>query len=418
MAFSEVFSEGEFSVAFAPQVDAVTPATTGWVWIDCDMPQISPETAQTDTRRSRSQRGASTPVLAGRRWWRMQLRFPEVGQLSTYDHTSDTPAPQGPMAPLLDAFGGSAALAYQAAGINPNDGNTIELVTSTGKLGCLVAGVESTGDVQAMGFIRQLSGAGPFTAELFEDLKAEPGAAIARIPTKTYYFGTAAQTYWTFRICGEDVKQDRRYAGGVLQSATRSYEGEQAFWDVTFVFYAGEHRLADGGIRDVVNAKIHDNILGNGRHVVASNVFTAHDDGTADNGTCNVRNLTLAIEWPHRVSYCPTAPEGVNGVKLGSPTVTASFAVPEISDFEDSNGEQFAAAAWADGTAVSVTCYEGDTPGVITAWGIRAGTVRNLPQTTFVDGVLHRQVELQAGIYSGDAAGTDAGNKPLVYAIG
>lgn len=419
MPWTEVFDTGLFSVAIAEQVDAVTPATSGWVWIDADMPQVSPEAAQTDTRRSRSQRGASTPVLSGREWWRVTLRFPEIGQLAAYNPASDTPDALGPMAPVLDAFGGSAALAYQASGINPTDGNTVSLVTSTGKLGCLVAGVESGGDVQAMGFIKSLSGAGPFAANLFEDLKAQPGSGIARIPTKTYYPGTTACKYWTIRVVGEDASQDYRYATCVVQSATRTYdESDRPFWDVVLVAYLGELRYANGGIRAVLAAKTHDNILGNGRHVVASNIFTTHNDGIADNGTCNVRNLSLAIEWPHRISYCPHADQGVNGVKLGSPTITASFAVPEISDFEDGDDEQFAVSAWRDGTAVALTCYEGDQPGLLSAWAIRNGTVRGLPTPTFIDDVLHRQVEIQAGIYEGDGASTDAGNKPLVYAIG
>lgn len=417
MSWSEVFDEGQFSVLIAAQSDAATPATSGWESVDCDMPQFSPEVAQTDTRRSRSQRGASTPVLAGREWFRLSIRFPEPGQLAAYDHTSDTPAPQGLMRIILDAFGGSSALAYQPNGVDPVDGNTVDLVTSTGKLGCLMA-AESAGLVAAMGFIKDLSGAGPFAADLFEDMRSEPTHPSNRCPTVTYYPAPAAPTYWTIRVTGEDASQDHRFATCVLQSASRSYENDRAFWDITLVSYGGRIRETSGGIVYPAPVKLHDNILGNGRHVVAANVFTTHNDGTVDNGTCNVRNLTLSLEWPHRISYCPTAAQGVGAVMLGSPTVAASFAVPELDDFEDGAGEHFAVAAWRAGSAVSLTCYEGDAPGVLTAWAIRAGTVRGYPSDQFIDGVLHRQVEIHAGVYEGDAASTDAGNKPLVYAIG
>ena len=417
MSWSEIFGEGEFSFAFARQAVDLVTAGTSWVWCDTDMPQITPEAAQTDTMRSKSQRGSTTPVLAGREWYRISVKFPEQGQLAPYDPTSDTPALVGAMG-LLDWWGGSAALTYQAAGVDPVDGKTVTLTTSTGKLGCLVAALESDGTVDAMGFVKSQTGAGPWTATLFEDMKAQPGAGTARLPTLTLFPGTGAVVPYTLRVVGEDAFQDYRYVGCVPVAATRTYEEDRPMWEVQFVCYAGEVRGTDGGLQDHAAVLMNDNILGNGRHVVASNVFSALNDGTVDSGTCNVRNLSLSVELPHRISYCPTAPQGVNAVKIGSPIFGASFAVPEISDFEDVADEQFAVSAWRAGTRVSLSCYEGDRPGVIHAWAMRSATVRSLPTMTFIDGVLHRQVEVQAGSYIGDGAGTDAGNKPMIMAVG
>lgn len=417
MPWNEILAEGEFSFAFAPQTTDLTTAGSSWVWCDVEMPQITPEAVQTDTRRSLSQRGESTPVLAGREWWRISVKFPEQGQLAAYDPTSDTPGLQGAMG-LLNFFGGSAALSYQAAGVDPVDGNTVTLTTSTGKLGCLVAALESGGTVDAMGFVKSQTGAGPWTATLFEDLKAEPGAGTARLPTLTLYPGTDAFVPLTLRLVGEDASQDYRYVGCIPASATRTYDNDRPMWEVQFVCYAGEVRGTSGGLQDHAAVLMNDNILGNGRHVVASNVFAALDDGTVDNGTCNVRNLALSFELPHRISYCPTAVQGVGAVKIGSPVISASFAVPEISDFEDTDDEQFAVSAWRAGTRVSLTCYEGDRPGVLHAWALRGATVRSRPTPTFIDGVLHQQVEVGASAYTGDGASTDAGNKPIIMAVG
>lgn len=417
MSWNEILAEGEFSFAYAPQSTDLVTAGSSWVWCDVEMPQVTPEAVQTDTRRSLSQRGESTPVLAGREWYRISVKFPEQGQLAAYAPASDTPALQGAMG-LLNFFGGSAAIAYQAAGIEPLTGNSVSLVTATGKLGALIAGLESGGDVQAMGFVKTLAGAGPFTATLFEDLKAQPGSGIARLPTLTLFPGTDAFVPLTLRLVGTDASQDFRYVGCIPASATRTYDNDRPMWEVQFVAYSGEVRGTSGGLQPCTAVLMNDNILGNGRHVVASNVFAAYNDGTADSGACNVRNLSLSFELPHRISYCPTAPQGVGAVKIGSPVISASFAVPETSDWEDADDEQFAVSAWRAGTRVSLSCYEGDRPGVLHAWAIRSGTVRTMPSPAFIDGVLHHQVELQAGSYTGDGAATDAGNKPFIMAVG
>lgn len=419
MSFQSVMTDDSYAVAIAIE-SALGVEGTVWVWIDCEMPAVSYDAAQTDTRRSRSARGAVTPIMPGRILPTLAIRFPEQGQLVGYDPTTDSPVLVGAMDLLRALWGASSTVAYQAAGVSPTDGKTVSLATSAGKIGCLMAALEADGSVEAMGFIQSQTGAGPWAATLFEDMRTEPGTSVARLPTLTFYFGDAAPASHTVRVVGEDESQDYRYRGCVPLSATRSYDAESIpYWEVQLPAYGGEHKDADGGLDpDRIPALQHltENILGRSRHVFASNIIASLADGTADDGTCNIRNLSITIEAPHRLSRCPTAPLGVGAVKIGSQTISASFAIPELPE-NDGDVENIALEAWKNSTPLSLSLYEGDEPGRGVAINIAAGSVRSVATPTYIDGVLHRQVEMAGGLYAGDGASTDAGNKPHRFSI-
>lgn len=414
MAWAEVLDEEAFSVAFAPQSDINTVGSS-WTWIDCEMPQVTYDAAQTDTKRSRRARGAGTKKLTGRVWPRIAVRFPMVGQLSTYAFASDTPALKGANG-LLDFFGGSAALAYQTSCISPSDGNTITVASSIPKYGCLVAGRESGGAVNAMGFVKGISGSGPWTAELFEDLKAQPGSSIARIPTLTLFPGATAPSPITIRVTGENAGQEKRYLGCMLSRATLSFDADwRPYWAVEFTAYGGEVRGSSGGLQAVTECLVYEPLLSRGgaRFVVGSNVITSLADGTVDaDGTCDLRDLEVSIEFPHYVARMPTGTEGVKEVLMRSPTIMASFSLPDISDFEV-GGAHMGEAAWRNITQVSLSAYLGDTAGAIFGLNLPAMNMNGYPERVFVEGVAHRRFNCEAGHWTGDTASTDAGNKPL-----
>lgn len=421
MSWAEIFDEESFSVGIAPQGSGINTPGTVWTWIDCEMPQVSYDAAQTDTKRSRRSRGSGTKRRTGRVHPRVAIRFPMVGQLADFDHTSDTPALEAANK-LLDFLGGSSGIAYQASGMSPVDGGSVSLITSTGKVGCLVAGVESTGAVLAKGFIQSLSGAGPYTAALFEDLAAEPGTSIGRIPTLTIYPSTTAPTPITIRVNGEHADMARAYIGCVLSKATMTFDSDwRPYWNCEFVAYGGEDRTTyDGGLMAVTECLPLEPLVSRGgaRFVIGSNVVGTLADGTVDpDGTCDVRDFELSWEFPHYATRCPTGTEGVGQVVVRSPMQTISFSLPDISDFEVSS-EHMGEAAWRNLTEISVSLYLGDTPGQIFAANIPRMIMTAYPEVVMVDGARHRRFVGEAGHYAGDGASTDAGNKSGRYSWG
>lgn len=419
MAFNEILDEEAYSIGIAPETDINTVGTV-WTGIEFVSCSVSYEAAQVDTKRSRRSRGAATKVLTGKVWPRISLRFPEVGQLAAYAYASDTPDFQAAMK-LLDCLGGSSAIAYQASGMSPTDGNTVSLITTTGKVGCLVGGRESTGLVTAKGFVQSLSGAGPFAATLFEDLPAQPGTTIGRIPTVTKYPSTMAPTSYSLRICGEHASKEYRFLGCYLTKAKRSYDADwRPYWDVELISYGGEIDATSGGLLAVTETLTIEPLIARGgsRFVLASNLFTGFNDAAVDvDGTCDVRNVELNFDIAHQPSLCPTGRQGVKEVRCRQPDIQVSFAVPDISDFHVSS-IPFGRTAWEEQGEVSFSCYQGDTPGRINCWNMPRGLIRGYPSPLFIEGGRYLQMTIAAGDYTGDGASTDAGNKVFRWSQG
>lgn len=421
MAWSSIFRTNAFSVGLAPQSTDVNTEGSVWTWINCDMPQISYKPSQTDTKRARQSRGAGSVRGTGKVWPTLAIRFPLHGQLSTYAYASDTPALVGAMR-LIDWLGGSSALTYQAAGVNPTDGNTVSLVTSQGKLGCLLAAREASGAVQAMGFMKTVGSGGPYTTDLFEDMGAQPGSGVGRLPTYNFYPSSTQPQPLTVRVTGEAASQDRRFIGGLPTRIVLSPDEDDKWYATAeLIFYGGENRTGGaGGLQTQLDYLALEPQVGRGnvRYVVGSNVFTTLNDGTVDaDGTCDVRKPEIVVEFDHYVSRCGTKTQGVKEVIMGQPTITASFSLPDISDFEVSS-EQFGEKAWRDGSQLSFSLYMGDTPGRLFALNIPRGNATLWPDPDIIDEALHRRISIEAGPYAGDAASTDAGNKAVRGGVG
>lgn len=422
MAWAEVLDEESFSVGVATQ-STINTAGSSWTWIDCEMPQVSYDAAQVETKRSRRSRGAASKRSTGKVWPRVAVKFRVAGQLAAYAFASDTPGLKSQNL-LLDFLGGSSAVTYQAACITTTDANTFSLVTSAGKLGCLIAAREATGVVNAMGFAKTVGSGGPFVTDLFEDLRVVSGSAVARLPTFNAYPSTTAPSPITIRVCGEHVDMERRYIGCILSKASFSYDADWRLWcTAEFIAYGGEPAVrttGGGGLQVVAETLALEPLVARGgaRFVVASNAFTTFNNASVDvDGTPDIRDVELNWEIPHYVATGPTGTEGVYTVVTRSPIVSAAFSVPDISDFHVSS-EHFAEAAWRNQSALSLTCYMGDTPGQLCAWSIRSGIVTGFPEPVQVDGIRHRRVNIEAGYWSGDAASTDAGNKSHVFCLG
>jgi len=422
MSWSEVLRSNSFSVGLAPQSTDINTAGVSFTYIDCEMPQLAYESSQTANRRARRARGAGTKRGTGRVWPTLAIRYPLHGQVSTYAHARDSPGLAGAMR-LLDWLGGSSALAYANNNITTTDANTFSLASSQAKMGCLVAAVESSGLVAAMGFARTIGSGGPYVTELAEDVGVVSGATRPRCPTYNIYPSATAPEPLTVRILGESAAMQRDFIGGLPRRIRLAPDQDDRWYATTeLVFYGGEgpRNGGGGGLQTQTDYLAMEPQLSRGstRWVVGSNVFTSLADGTADpDGTCDVRDPEIVIEFDHYVKRCGTKGQGVADVVMGLASVTASFTVPDISDFEVSN-ELFAEKAWRDLSEISLGLYMGDTPGRLLALRMPRGIPTVWPEPVFVDDVQHRRISLEAGAHAVDASSADAGNKIITLAVG
>lgn len=422
MQWEKILDEEAFSVGLANMTDMGTPPDDeSYVWLDAQMPQISSQAAVVEVTRTKQSHGASTAPSVGRVWHTVALRHKWHGQLPTFAHT-DTPQLEGAQS-LCGAFGGSTTMAYEAGTLTGTAANAVASTDNTGVLGCLLASRD--GDVVTpLGFVEAFTGAGPYSYTLCEDGPVVLGEDKARASTRTWYPAVAASSKWALRVCGQAVEQDYRVYGGVLSRVTWTWDEDDCLWvEYSIVFYGGRAQSNQGGLKAITLFRSMEGVYERpgARVMLASNHLASQDNGTAvPAGTCAVRNLSVAVEWPHfvvRAPPNPSAPEGVCDVALRPPVTTASARVPRLPDW-DSAGECLWQKLYRERGRVSLSVTQGNALGRV--FGLRIGRahITAYPDWEVIDGVVHDQLELRADHNDGDAAATGAGRKTVVLSLG
>lgn len=417
MALNDFLDTEEFSVQYAVQSDLNTPATTGWVGLDCTFPEITVEPVQTETVRATGAPGASTDVETGRRYYRIAFSAPLHGQPADYDFTTDEVdiTETGVLHFFKWLRSSSDQVAYAANNVSSVDGNTINLATSGALDGALVAfGSGVAGTIRGQGFVQD--GSTPATTHLFEDLAVVPQSNDERYPTCSIYPGPASNqpSPVTFRLLGSASRNDWRFAGCHVSKLTPREDGDNLYLDVELVAYAGMAKSSSGALEYPLDYLKLQPLLARGgaRTVVGSNVIAALDDGSAGGGTCGLEDVTLSIEFPHEIVRCDEGIEGVEEVVVLAPKITGSLFCPNASSYEV-DSENIFETAWREKTKLSITRYLGDRPGAGFCWKVGAAII-----TACDPGTSGRKwgwnVSWKAGAYRGDATSADAGNKPLV----
>lgn len=430
MSWTEIFSEGRFSVGIGKQSDIVTEQTSV-VWVDCEMPQVTYRAMQLDTARSSQSRGSRSAPLPGAVLPVLSIKFPVPAQPSDYDLTTDQPVAQGLLeAALLPIGDTNLQVGYAANNVTPSDANTVTLASETGELGGLFAAATAGTGTARLGWIKSMSGLGPYTATLFEDLAAQPANNDEQLATTTYYVTTSPSLQaWTVRVCGEDATQDRRYLGFIPESVTFAVEDDRLVCTIQGPCYGGEDLSnSSGGLKTLDAIQLLDAVTGSSRYTLASQTSTASNkvvigedlnDGTADpNGSCGLAEVSWSIAYKHHAVTAPSQTLGVYDVVIAAVDVTATVAVPAISDYEAAAKDNILTWAWENRAAVSLCCYWGTRAGRIYAQRLPAGHLQGYPERTMINGVEHWKGTLRAGHWSGDGGTTDAGRKPFAAAVG
>lgn len=431
MSWNEIAEEGQYIVSLAPQSAINTPGSS-WEHIECMAFSPENETSQVDTPRGAQSYGAYEPPIPGVRRRRLALKAPVKGQRGDYDPSSHTPALTG-LSRFLHYLGGSEAIATQATGIEltASDANTVILKTSTGKLGCLLAAADSTGAI-SQGFIKALSGSGPYTATLFEDLATQMADDARRLPTLTLFPARSTPTNRAYTVrCIYYVASggdERKYPNFLPTSMRLLVEDDVLMWEVPGIGYYPEV-LGTTVPPSLTSLLGMDSVAATTRYVVASNVLGDYNDGGLDpSGTCGARDVVLNIEFPPPLLAAGPYPGGVCDIVMRAPIITVDLAVPSISDYlgaaiaDTGDTVNLLLSAWANKTPVSFSAYHGNTAGKLLSYNLPSAHPIAEPVRVMLDGVEHYRATLRLGHWAGDGASppddSEAGCKPFRIGVG
>jgi hypothetical protein len=416
MSLREVAQEGAYSVLIAPQTDLNTEGSS-WEVIEAAVFVAEPVSTQAaGTMRGVAQYGGRRGPLAGRTWHNITLKGPVKGQLTAYALASDTPIARG-LSRVLDFIGTGVNLAYQLNGVGPDSpaaDRVVVLTTAAGKYGCLLASTPNGGSATKLGFIKDLTGAGPYDCTVLNDMLTQPAANEERLPTRNIYPSAAALTNvaLTIRCVFDHASQDYRWIGWVPTGATRLVvEDDTLMWEIPGIAYGGtNHDEAGGGLQALTGHLPMAPVVEASYHILQTAAGT-------DYGPVGIRDVALSLDFGDPIRFGGPKPQGVGEAVTRMPVASATVSIPRVSDFIV-GGRDILTAAYEDDAAISICGYHGDTPGALLAWAIRGGKVSERPREAFVDGVLHVTATIVADEWTGDTAATDCGDKPLVISLG
>lgn len=431
--WQSVFRTDRFSVGIKRQTSSLIVAeTSGFTQVDCLLPQVTYQAVQSAPVRSRAKSGTRSAPKPGRRMPRLSMKFPLNGRLGSYVFSAGTPT----LAGMLQMFqygedSAPVSVSHQATcyEATSSDANTVINKTSTPKMGALVGFRNSDSEDCTYGWVTALSGGGPFTATLFEDLGVQPIDDDPRIPTLTYIPEGELETFgWTVRVTGESTEQDRRYIGFVPETFSITIEDDALYGTFTGPCYGGETEDDPlGGLIALTSILRMDSVRDTARYVLGSQSlyagapFDALDDGTLDpDGTCDIRNVAWNFTMPHHPLTGP-GPCGVVACTVGTPDVTATVAVPRIQEYLVGNPERnILIEAWENESKIALNCYFGNRVGKILALSMPAGEPVKEPEPIEIDGVEYWQVDLMPGTpyQAPDGSDSDAGNAGWKLAVG
>lgn len=417
MAHDALYSD-EFSFGYADQTAYDEEASVTGNWLACTFPNINVERVIFDEPRSTGQVGASAKRGIGK--MSGSFTFSAIATSQAVGWTpSGGPAKTNPVLDLLEELhGASATGAYESAVASVTaTGNTLDTGAAK-KLGCAYGFGASASAVRGLAWIESLVSSTNY--QLTHDVRALPANDDIIFPLITMYPAAVHPTPKTFRLVGAVASQDIRFVGCFpTQAVITMGPGDQIIVEFTYSFSYIVF-ASSGALQALTQYQVIPTLLGrnNARAVVAANILTDYDDGTADpDGACEVTDLKVTLSLEPRPVDCHGGYEGVSAMKGGRRRCMVDFTVPKVAEFE-SGGLNIFIASLRDQSPLAFALEAGTAAGGL--FGFRSGglIVSKEPGRGVKEGKYGYQVSCDAGIYTGDGASTDAGNKPWVTAFG
>jgi hypothetical protein len=147
--------------------------------------------------------------------------------------------------------------------------------------------------------------------------------------------------------------------------------------------------------------------------------LVATSDGNVDatDAYCDIAEMALTITRSVSRVPCPSSPEGVSNVILGSPQIVLAAQTPIQSD-DISSGETTWETRYNNSTLFSFCAYIGWNAGSMAAICIPAAQLNKRPTLAKVGGeVVGHVLEMVPGPYTGDTSATAPGDTPFRFAV-
>ena len=430
------------SLLAAPQVGGfgVVNSTDGdFKALLCDKPKFAPATEVQELDLLTGVVAAAPERLIGRRSGTLSFSMPLEALKSGYDATTEDPGATG-VTPhwaciLGNVWGSNNSVsdtaakfwkgdhlsnsAYTAAGVASATSTAITLDNSTASdkvsVGELIATAASgtTGVVQ-FGYVKTKAAQ---VLTLFEASANTVNSASANVyGTANAWVSTASLSPipMTFRWAGDSVEECYILQDAICESVKITWEsGSVPTIDFQFKVYDYTVNKTKGGlvIPDAF-ARI-PQIVGsvNGRATIGGTV------------TAGLEKCGLEFKVDVKEIKSHSATQGVSGVILSKPRLTATFSVPyDTADtIYDATGTSATSGShnWQSklerGVTVSIAAYVGSQVGKLWAFLIPAGRIVAVPAIEDRDGIVAYNLTVEAGAYSADATDTaeTVANSPL-----
>jgi hypothetical protein len=409
-------------VWFRNQTDFVTAAADGtesdWTKLTCEfeLPQMPDNTIKLTA--AVGQAGATQGVLPGSEdGITFKLKGQIRSQLAGWDPTATiTKSPEIDL--ISDFLGGSATRDYQATSVGVgSDANTVTIGSGTYADGHFVGYGASATAVDVRNWVKT-AGA---SQELIEDSESVAADQDNGYGAVTMWPATTQPTPKTFRFLSNDTTgwRDIRLVGCVAGKCTLTMPvGSVWTWEMEFT--ATQLQWDTLGT-DIVPAPTYQTLpafIGtNYGRVTVNLVATSDGNVDATDAYCDIAEIAVTITRSVSRVPCPSSPEGVSNVILGSPQIMLTAQTPIQSD-DISGGETIWETRYNASTLFSFCAYIGWSAGRMAALCIPAAQLNKRPTLAKVGGeVVGHQLEMVPGPYTGDTSATAPGDTPFRFAV-
>lgn len=396
---------GKQSIGFRDQSDLSTPAATGtstdWQWPICDAiePQWGDQAEVSEMRLTRAAGASPKPDVGTRDGTTFKLRGPLLGQLSTYDHTSDTPIASPMMQLLMECIGTKFTAVYDAGDIAAASTTTLLKTTSgTYKGGALVPYADSGED--------DLVGLGWITGQSTQDLSlADPAVTAGATGGDTWasvnaYTDYVSPTPKTFRVTGRNAAEDLRLIG-CMPTAWQIMVVEGALYaEIDYIATDWTWEASGGLVTPLAYVKLPS----------ITTKLNAQSDHPGARMLLDSAAACPLSDWEvaGTLSYSEAGPVGRQGVcerVVDDREITISFTKP-IDDGDITANELDWDADYEANTPIELSFFLGYIAGAVLSWYAPSLFIAERPTEVLIGKRrIGRRVVCKLDAYSGDTLG-------------
>ena len=426
------------TVLAARQTDLTTENTTGGSFAAfaaaVDVPDHAQEQEDFSDLAAGQFAAYEPPAPGSRSGGTLSMRMPLEALKVGYDPTAEDPGDAGVVSPAMVLLGNAlgsggasavssdaefwqgyhlARTAYIAGSVNAGGSTTTVVNVADQSLytsGALALfGTTASETAPMAGWVKTLTNDTQDTVTLFEAMNAAPANADDAFGTATAYLSGNDPVPLTVHILGDNAAFKYAYIGCVANSVRiDAMSGKTPMIEIGFTFTARKRYSSGGGLSapsDFTRARPFLGRYG-GRFLV---------DGTA---ACGWGDFSIEVNFDIVPVECPNKEEGVSEFQRRLSAVNVSAQIPiDSTDTITSNNSPME-TKYANGTAMSIGGYMGQTIGGMASFLLPAVTLAEAPQLVDINGLLGESIVARTSAYSSDDGSTAPADTLLRIAVG